>query len=821
MDGDWTELFDTMSLYAAEYIWIVDAVLLLAVLLPYIVWRYGSLISFRKLLPDFLPLVVLFGLVLLVFLNFYSIAHHYGNSHLKYGEFSHFFNVVSQQAEWTSRAEQPNEAGLNSFVAAEPQGPRTENDERAFFIACVTSIVGNILLGGIVVSLLVNIVETIGRNMRSGFMPPRLQCGYVAVLGYRAGMTESLLQFLHATLDEKRRIILLTEKEIPRLKLALRAELPEDIWKRLHLVHGGWCEEEDLRLLKLWRSRHIYLMGEDGEKNHDARRLKTLAVIQQLLSDKPWCWRWRFRPVCHILWEESDLFNMMFVSDIAKYFSDKHRNRQYEICVYDLYEMLAGKVLVAEAWKYAQVSPICPPPLDRVFFLRESEKRVHFIIIGMSRFGRALLRAAILNAHYPNFQRDPSRHTLISVIDANAQEVMCQLRNQYSCFYDEVRYEYRTLEGDAPQSHNSTNNLLDLEIHFIQARVESEKTRQFLCECLQVNTDVVSVAVCFSDSSLSLKTALHFPRAFRKSATPVYVYQESRENFLRNHIDSRSCVKSPGRHEKDCYRRYYEKYRKMSDAYAHLHPVGCIETLFTNQVSDNPLPKLFHRIYSCTQELFEKKEAHPWEARRGVKAVLFFFPDVCAHAFKRVRRWLRTRLYRGGLGLEALKALCGKADEVSEIVKACPPETLQSILENRDNSPKKFDDIWERFFSKWIDLNRPGKVEDEDLEKLPLLLQWSNRYVAEAQASRFRQFPAPEGNGERERLQSVLAWLPDLMEVEHQRWMAERLLNEESLGERHECIKYLNDIKDDKKYNDFFLCLATYLVAERKKRSKR
>ncbi len=752
-------------------------------------YHVSPFVVIREIISGSRPLGYLFGVILCFFVNLYGIATLWGNSRLSYGEFSYFFDVTYQLAELddsdkvspsgsqASADAEPTPPGESQAPAdAEPTPPKDDKlPPLRFIIACITSIAGKLLVGGIFVAVLVEVVSTVCSHIRHGLVSPWLRSDFVAVLGYRAGMTEALLTKLHQSAGKNTRLILMTNKVVPTLRLTLQAALPEGIWERLKIVHGGWTESDDLRQLTLERCSDIYLLGEEGEDNHDSLSLKALDVIQLLLEKaKPQ----KTRPVCHVLWEKGEFFNIMLTSDVARYIGVSHPRRLYDVRTYNVHEMLASNVLTAKGWRPGD-DTLCPP-LDRISFLREPEKRVHFIIIGMSPFGQALLRAAILHAHYPNGEGNADRRTLITVIDAEADLHMERLRNRYPRFFSRVCYECRNAgesEGTVLRFHE-TDTLLDLEIHFLKGRVESEPVRDFLSSASGVLRDVVTVAVCLSDSDFCLRTAMDLPPELRGSHVPVYVYQQSRENLLAHNINSRRRARwgmvNQEEHEKNLAR--------TGAAYSNLYPVGCIETLFDSLETNVELPTLFHQIYHKTLRQIELRARHDVPTSSAGQGPAAEMPKLVKFA-----------------------RLCYEAQDA-------PRTRIQTITEAAF-SPS---DTWAAFFRQYLDMGEIETSAQEEMERNPVVKQWSNRYIAEVQESRRRQFPIPTGVDHETQWKSVLAWLDAFKEMEHQRWMAERLLNEDPVKRPHKSLVPLKKVSKDSQLHDIFLCLATYLIVEKK-----
>ncbi len=747
----------------------VDAVAL-CFILRYLIRKHWQLFALWREVCSFWKQMGCLALVaLILFANLFTIGHCLGESRLHYGTFCHFFDMVHQHAEMAGLPH--GSAGAAALPAPQPaDSPAPERGgDLLFAFACLCAFTGKFLLLGVFTAVFVKLVADLSTRLRLGLIHPVVQDGCSIILGYRDGMTLPLLKILLAESSRTQQIILLTARNIQNLKLELMAELPEGIWKRLKMVHGSWFEAADIRPLHIHRCSTLYLLGEDGVWNHDSLCIRTMDIIEKELA--PHRRAGSHKVTCHILWEEMDFFRMVLNTSLAK----REAEISYHPLVCNRHERLATNVLMGRRWD-PKDDTTCPP-LDRIFFLREPEKRVHFIILGMGAMGEEFAHSAILQAHYPNFSLNRESRTLITLIDPAAALGMQRMRDRYPRFFEKVRYEYRELaDSGATEQFNSGSDLLDTELHFVRGDIGSTAVQDFLRASSESGRDVVTIAVCLGDSTANLKAAISLPHELRRRGIPVYVQQESRENLLQFAIDSRRSDRA----------KASTPTRYTPAEYSNLYPVGCIEDLFEHHAEEIRCARLFNTVHRYADEQVKAKLA--MEATGGISP------------------------------LQELDALCTDARMGASRHKL-PPEPLAPCVLERATAIEGGEGTWTSFFAHFIALDNAdehGSNEDAeiDLAHLSIAQYWSNRYLVAAQETRCRQLPRPQGKGDEEQWKSILRWMDALQEMEHQRWMAERLLNADPLLPLHPRIAPLNSIESDRQYYRTFLSLTTYLIHE-------
>ena len=440
------------------------------------------------------------------------------------------------------------------------------------------SITGSVLMGGLLISIFSNIIDRRVERAREGQISYKFKNHYV-IIGFDK-MAIGLIKQLYRMAQSDNRVkdvpylfVIQTTSEVETVRHELLSKLDAEIDRRTIILHGGRDSREDLEALRLPYCREIFLLGEEGETDHDSVNIesvtlinrilrnhytpKTLSGLKRLVSDElAGCKR------CHVLFEAQSTFavfqrnnvetvfkkrtdtdNLWYTtmrnslkdnqSDLAQLESlkteyDKRTEKLIDFLPFNFYETWAEKVLV---WgKYDPhndgVAPIVYTPLDGEGIDYESNRHVHLVIVGMTSMGVALAMKAAHIAHYPNFVRDPKLKTRITFIDLNADTEFDMLRGRYSALFEQCDYRVvDTLDDSRSYEHKGTG-LSDIEFEFVKGAVESRLVQKLLESWTSAeNRSLLTIAICFEVPQKSIATALYMPQEVYKRALSILVRQ--------------------------------------------------------------------------------------------------------------------------------------------------------------------------------------------------------------------------------------------------------------------------------------------------------
>lgn len=440
------------------------------------------------------------------------------------------------------------------------------------------SITGSVLMGGLLISIFSNIIDRRVERAREGQISYKFKNHYV-IIGFDK-MAIGLIKQLYRMAQSDNRVkdipylfVIQTTSDVETVRHELLSKLDTEIDRRTIILHGGRDSREDLERLRLPYCQEIFLLGEEGETDHDSINIecvtlinrilrnsytpKTLSGLKKLVSDElAGCKR------CHVLFEAQSTFAVFQRNDIETMFKkrtetddlwyttmrnslkdnqsdlaqleslkteyDKRTEKLIDFLPFNFYETWAEKVLV---WgKYDPhndgVAPIVYTPLDGEGIDYESNRHVHLVIVGMTSMGVALAMKAAHIAHYPNFVRDPKLKTRITFIDLNADTEFDMLRGRYSALFEQCDYRVvDTLDDSRSYEHKGTG-LSDIEFEFVKGAVESRLVQKLLESWTSAeNRSLLTIAICFEVPQKSIATALYMPQEVYKRALSILVRQ--------------------------------------------------------------------------------------------------------------------------------------------------------------------------------------------------------------------------------------------------------------------------------------------------------
>lgn len=447
--------------------------------------------------------------------------------------------------------------------------------------ALIISLIGSVVLGGLLISTLSNIIERRVENCRNGLIHYKLS-DHIVIIGADAMLPCLIRQLCRK--EEKSTLVVQTSKDVNEVRMELFSNLTKEEEKRIVLVHAVRDSKEELRLLCVTDAKEVFILGDSGELDdveyyHDSMNVDCLNLIGELCKEVK-----REKPLkCNVLFEYQSTFAVFQFSDI-----DDDLKDYIDFCPFNFYETWAQKVFVRNA---CSIREIDYHPLDYEAITYESEKYVHLVIVGMSRMGTALAVEAAHIAHYPNFIRDRKKKTRITFIDEEAMCEMNRFKQAYANLFD-VSYstfidaETGVIRNDIPNkeySHLGTD-FIDIEWQFVQGTIESPEVRKLLTGWCEDTNALMTIAVCLNLTHHSISSAVYLPRCVYEKEIPVLVQQR---------ITSAIIEKLSGNQKKE---------KEASNLrFKNLRPFGMLDDCFDLYMADEMYAKRVNAVYEKSE----------------------------------------------------------------------------------------------------------------------------------------------------------------------------------------------------------------------------
>lgn len=410
-------------------------------------------------------------------------------------------------------------------------------------VGFIFSTLGSIFLSGILISTITNSFERMTTSWRSGFSYYKFK-GHVVIIGSDQ-MVYGLVNQLLA--DKNLTIVVMTSTDVEQMRNVLWTSLTNKEDKgRIVVNYGQRDSEMFLNKINVAYASEVYLLGDTSEFDkienyHDSLNVYCLGLISKQCKAVARTNRLK----CHVLFDYKTTYHIFQYADL-----DTRIIKYIDFHPFNFNDFWARKVLVAGRSREGNVSY---KPLDYIpITSKDSDMFVHFIVIGMSQMGQAMALQAAHIAHYPNYKK---RKTKITFIDANGKAEMNEFKqkcgelfkvsksvyidaeswadaeNQKICSVSEAENKFITHFGIAEEYRhlvgktNGDQEFIDIEWEFINGHDNNPIVQRRLEEYVKNKNAVVTVAVCLNLTHISLRSAMHLPKAYYENDIPILVQQ--------------------------------------------------------------------------------------------------------------------------------------------------------------------------------------------------------------------------------------------------------------------------------------------------------
>ncbi|WP_455657801.1 hypothetical protein [Phocaeicola sp.] len=458
------------------------------------------------------------------------------------------------------------------------------------WFSLIVAIMGLLLFTGLLISVVSNMLERHVERYREGNISYPLE-KHVVIIGFDEMVPMLVLQICTDPQYEDCYILIQSVQPSSEVRNRIHTVLDTELEKRVLVLHAQRNSTEELEKLYTTSAREIFLIGESNEYDHDSLNIDSLQKIVAIHRKKPNC----PRITVSVLFEYQTTYAAFQVSDLAEEW-----RKQIDFHPFNFYEEWAKKLLVKRHYG-EENAKVEYPALDREPITWESDRYVHFVIIGMSRMGVALGVEAAHLLHFPNFCRDKRLKSRITFIDADADKEMNFFRGRYRHYFDLSLSYYRDMEQIEKvhtilpnQVYGKEVNFLDIEFEFIKGRAETPEIQQLLVQWAKDPQQELSIAICLNFPPQSMAMGLYLPDVIYDQNIPVFIRQETSSallDMLNNRIKKESL-----------------------NRYSHVYPFGMLTNCFDLDRHSARRAQLVNYIYDFKNKYKSSPAACPSES---------------------------------------------------------------------------------------------------------------------------------------------------------------------------------------------------------------
>jgi hypothetical protein len=247
----------------------------------------------------------------------------------------------------------------------------------------------------------------------------------------------------------------------------------------------------------------LYLLGENCDKN------KTIAALLELAEENIIDNHSGNKLLCHLLVHDRKMLQMLKTCD--PYGAVRRK--------WDVYPFS-----IEEIWSRSIV-------LDYKPITIHSDKHVHLVIFGMGEVAETVAIQAAHIAHYPNYVRDHSLRTRITLISEDAETLSEEIIKRYRHLFDNSYYRIvKPSEENAvrvfhkPMYERKREDFVDVEWEFVDAESWHPDVREKLKQWAQDDKQLLTVVMADSDENKNVAMSLFLPDELYQRSIPIHKY---------------------------------------------------------------------------------------------------------------------------------------------------------------------------------------------------------------------------------------------------------------------------------------------------------
>lgn len=247
----------------------------------------------------------------------------------------------------------------------------------------------------------------------------------------------------------------------------------------------------------------LYLLAGDGEES------KAVALLAELAEKYDTEAHNGKRLTCHIMVERNEVLRMLQTCDLC----DAVRQK------IDVYPFSMDEV-----WSRNIV-------LDYVPIAIHSDKHVHLVIFGMGEVAETVAIQAAHIAHYPNYVRNHSLRTRITMISENAETLSEGFIKRYQHLFDNSFYRVvKPSEEKAvkvfhkPMYDGKREDFVDVEWEFVDAESWNPDVREKLKQWALDDSQLLTLVMADRDPDKNVAMSLFLPDELYQRSIPIHKY---------------------------------------------------------------------------------------------------------------------------------------------------------------------------------------------------------------------------------------------------------------------------------------------------------
>ena len=172
------------------------------------------------------------------------------------------------------------------------------------------------------------------------------------------------------------------------------------------------------------------------------------------------------------------------------------------------------------------------PHVDRIPIGQDSNRTVHLVIFGLNSMAESIARHAALTCHYPNFTRDHTLKTRITIVDNDIEEKRDVFISKNSALFENSFYRFVDLDntGETAVTHlhrpawdGKLEDFVDVEWEFVKGNISKPVMRNKLSLWSTAVNKNLSVILCQENPGENISSLLQMPKEIEENGITTFI----------------------------------------------------------------------------------------------------------------------------------------------------------------------------------------------------------------------------------------------------------------------------------------------------------
>lgn len=295
----------------------------------------------------------------------------------------------------------------------------------------------------------------------------------------------------------------------------------------------------------------------------------TLQALENFAKTYPSTYEGQSKPICHLLLHDKVTLWLLQTLDL---YHEIHQ--KFELYAFTMEDQWAKNVICGLG-----KGDYVYPPLDREKIDAMSNKTVHLVIAGFSDLGESLALHTALTAHFPNYVRNQSLRTRITIVDGGLPVKRDAFVQRYANLFEHSYYrtidlsQRRIVQYHEPVYHSTREDFVDIEWEFVNGNFYDPLLQRKLRLWGDSEEQLLTLALCDADCTKNFDRAFAMPKVIYENCVTVLAYVEQAD--LLNKV-------------------------RETEGYRNLSPIGMDDCGYDVRLPLLQMAKRLHYFYTCS-----------------------------------------------------------------------------------------------------------------------------------------------------------------------------------------------------------------------------